>query len=762
MLNAPIRIPGSRPFRLPSSKEKPAREQSWDNRFHLGKIPEYNAMQDRYIDPNKLRKPRKKIILLPGKIKKTTKPSELDLAKCVSVKSLQKPPLIQNQIVQKLTNNLISVWNHKLIPQPQRQAFLSSIEKLNAKEKSSALVKETESLKNDKNLVQAVLRSIKKREEFLKDLVDFAESIDVPTNAIKHNCVENLANLRVLTLQAIESIQVWRNKLHEFDPSSIFPFIWEDQNYLVKVQNDAQVLKKTVIGSFIEFLENDPFFVHCRSSRGGIEIPVEATIIKRVREAEIVLKNEGMKDVVIEISEERPKRLTESRSSRLFLKEETKEMTLKAIEGDIEEHILQYSLLVPEDIQNSMGKPENAYSNALSMRFPAFLWAKIDKEAVGLVTLNLENQKSMYKRLYISHISVLQLDMMPKLLEILINYIWKNYESIEIRVGIVSRINDEGKYEADKSIKQHFDKIGFRWKQMIYTMNEIPVQLLGLRRPEGNLWDKSGYSIFDDCIEMAYACTIQITGVKDTEYKQFCSVIGVACAVKPFGNSSIPDVQNIIDKIKGVPPAFRFRKDNKLENAIKDLNSVKLTTNNLEEDVETSVSCSALGLSWVKYMPSIYKGIKYTKILSQVNIMTSNSYTIYIISTEDPQYSVFFIPGYIKSDVFNFTKGLLKNIESVGESDEIWVPSFDIKAENDIETVTGSYIDGKMIGKCTETYKFKLHSALHPTGSIVLQPDTNSLIITDNFVFGMIHHKVDEELEVPLFIIQVTTDNFLN
>ena len=55
MLNLPMRIPGSRPFRPPSQKERPNREQSWDNRFHLGKIPEYNAQPDKLPNP----KPRK-------------------------------------------------------------------------------------------------------------------------------------------------------------------------------------------------------------------------------------------------------------------------------------------------------------------------------------------------------------------------------------------------------------------------------------------------------------------------------------------------------------------------------------------------------------------------------------------------------------------------------------------------------------------------------------------------------------------------------
>ena len=189
------------------------------------------------------------------------------------------------------------------------------------------------------------------------------------------------------------------------------------------MQNDIRVLNNTIIGSFIDFLENDPFLIHCRADKHKIELPVEINNLKRIRDAENILKDEGMGDVVKLNVGETPRRLQECRSSRLFLKEETKQLALEIIKGDIEEQILQYSLLVPENIQNCLGKPENAYSNALGMRYPGFLWGKIDKEIIGLVSLNLENQKCMHKRLYISHLSFLQVDMLEKFLEILIQYI---------------------------------------------------------------------------------------------------------------------------------------------------------------------------------------------------------------------------------------------------------------------------------------------------------------------------------------------------
>ena len=93
-----------------------------------------------------------------------------------------------------------------------------------------------------------------------------------------------------------------------------------------------------------------------------VELPVEAGLLRKIRECEEVLKQEGMKEVVKPEVLDTPRKLNECRSSRLFLKEESKIMKMEPIRGEVEEQILQYALLVPENIQNSMGK--------LRMRIP--------------------------------------------------------------------------------------------------------------------------------------------------------------------------------------------------------------------------------------------------------------------------------------------------------------------------------------------------------------------------------------------------------
>lgn len=763
-----LRIPGSRPFRPSPKKELHIREQSWDNRFHLGQIPEYNAFKDKYLQQLASSTRKKKIIIGGVRTHKKKELSINNLAQCISSKSMKRRPVIKNQIIKKLKDSLVSIWNQKIIPEPQRDLFLEAIDKIPAKKQSTIIVREIESLKADKNPAQMAIRAIKAREHSLNELKDFANTIVNASNTIKHNSVESLLNLRMLSIHVVECIQTWRKTLHDISPESIpdnIKFVWEKENYLLKMQNDTKFLVNTPMGIFIDFVPNDPFFIHFRTSNGKIELPIQGYLIKKIKDSEMVLLNEGMK-----LYEEKgnliPKTMSMSQSrSKLFIEGYSKDIVFEEIKGDIEHEIIDYGADVPILIQDSMGKPINAYTNAQTMRYPAFLWAKIDKFIVGLITLNLENQKSMHNRLQISHISAVNIEMFAKVAEDIVKHIWKEYPCVEIRVGIISKINEQGKYESEKSIKQVFDKLGFRWKQMIYAINETPVQLLGLRRTD-NIENMKTESIFDDCIQISYGCVIQISPKYETPAVsgQYCSVVGILCAFKPFGGISHEYFGPLYGKIKGVPPAFRYRKDLSAELVTKDLKSIDLFPSELSSRLETSISCSSLGLSWGKFFPVIHKGIKYTRILSEIEILKSEDKTVYIIATEDPIYSVFFIPGDYKNipNLFSFTKEVLGKIEKVSVSQELWVPSFEVKGENLVTELEGHFCSGKCIETCKEIFRFKMLAALHPKGSLISWSSEKCLVIESGFVFGMIHGKLDEELEIPLYVVNVPCENFIS
>lgn len=745
-----LRIPGSRPHKLSPKKEKKIREQSWDNRFHLGKIPEYNAVADIHLQkfpPTR----KKKIILGGGRVRKFREPSNKNLLKSTSSNMIPKQHVVKSQIIKKLKENLNAYWDLKGIPGELRLMFLQVVEKMNAKKQSSVLVKEMDLYKHDRNPSQLVLRAIKARENSLFELKDFADTISNPTSIIKQNSVESLINLRMLSLHVVECIQAWRKYLHDLDPELIpdnLKFTWEGQNYLKKMFSDSEFLRNSKMAQFIDFTFNDPFFVYCSQQAGKIELPLPSYLLKRIKESEKVLESEGLILREIPIKEKKTEVLKVSKS-KILENIQYDEIVFEPARNNIEKDIAEYSADVPMLIQNSMGKCSVVFSTALSMRFPAFFWAKVKNVNVGLISLNLDNQKSVQNRILISHISALNLEIFERMTEMIIKYLWCSYSCNEIRVGIIAKINDQGKYECEAGIKSIFDAHGFRWKQMIYAINEIPVQILGLRRTD-TLTTTQAFSIFSDSLTISYACGIQKSINTQSAPKDFISAVGLACAYRPFNSSSLGLLSKILTKMTGIPPAFRYRKDSSLPLASRDLGTFPLKLSDLDPSQETSVAYSSLGISWEKFLPVVHNSKKLTKILTQVNIMKSGNEVIYVLPTEDPAYNVFVIPNESGRVLGKFeqTQDVLRNMEKVGVESEIWIPDFEVERSNCSDGVE-------------ERIKIKVATAMHPAGGYIEYPNEGSVIIGNRFVFGVIHQKLDEDLELPLYVFEVMPEDII-
>lgn len=103
-----LRIPGARPFRRSSKQEVVVREQSWDSRFHLDRLPVYDANRDKHIQIHLGSNRRKKVILAPGKIRKA-KDVPNRMLKSNSSKGIGKPPVMRGQIFKKLTDKLVEL-----------------------------------------------------------------------------------------------------------------------------------------------------------------------------------------------------------------------------------------------------------------------------------------------------------------------------------------------------------------------------------------------------------------------------------------------------------------------------------------------------------------------------------------------------------------------------------------------------------------------------------------------------------------------------
>ena len=223
---------------------------------------------------------------------------------------------------------------------------------------------------------------------------------------------------------------------------------------------------------------------------------------------------------------------------------------------------------------------------------------KTKKETVGLFTLNLDNQKTTQTRMYISHISSKSIELLERIIHLAVNYVSENYPCDEIRVTIASPANSEGKYESDKTIKQFFDKLGFRWKRLLKDNSNYPMQLLGLacKKNVNSIND----DIFKDSLQVLYSCSAQESKDKITDH-YFLSVVGIAAVLKDFGeckSSSNKILHNILEKASNnwKPPAFKITHKKDLESVLAKIQKNNLFTEKLE-DTETSLALCSVELN---------------------------------------------------------------------------------------------------------------------------------------------------------------------
>lgn len=75
----------------------------------------------------------------------------------------------------------------------------------------------------------------------------------------------------------------------------------------------------------------------------------------------------------------------------------------------------------------------------------------------------------------------------------LVNYIWKNVNCDEIRVGIAHIPQGQGKFIQYEPLKIAFQNLGFRWKTLVNDEKGGRILVLGLNRPENVLFDNLKY-----------------------------------------------------------------------------------------------------------------------------------------------------------------------------------------------------------------------------------------------------------------------------
>ena len=153
---------------------------------------------------------------------------------------------------------------------------------------------------------------------------------------------------------------------------------------------------------------------------------------------------------------------------------------------------------------------------------------------------------------------------------------------------------------------------------------------------------------------------------------------------------------------------------------------------------------------------------------------TGDSSTAFIIPTTDASTTLFFLKSKdflaeirregVKnnSDLFFKIESLYKTFDEMpGDQQELWIPCFSKKGQADIPWIRGLQVgDEQFIGSYYEDVKINFSVDEPPHGALIYDRPKGH-ILDDTFIFGISNKRIDDALELPLFVTCVTKDDWI-
>jgi hypothetical protein len=255
-------------------------------------------------------------------------PKKLKPAKNAKAENL----IMSEETFESWKLRLETEWEKQNIPEAQREPYRDCVQAVVPDQAKELIKKELEDLQKGKASVELALRAVAAREESLKSVKEMNDYLKSSPDwqkvkEVQLEAAELLHAHRMLTLNAIEAITKWRNQMQSSFSLGVhnFPFMWEGENYLLKLRDDLDFLKLSEYSKVLYFGDDpDPLLVYPSVPSGKVEknrkrdpnyfindgqviVPLPSTISGRVKEAEEIIRNEY--DWIRAIEENDPKRL---------------------------------------------------------------------------------------------------------------------------------------------------------------------------------------------------------------------------------------------------------------------------------------------------------------------------------------------------------------------------------------------------------------------------------------------------------------------
>ncbi|EGR31943.1 hypothetical protein IMG5_099710, partial [Ichthyophthirius multifiliis] len=422
---------------------------------------------------------------------------------------LDNNPKIVEGYIQQLQKDINQQWEIKNIPHFHRKYFSESIKGLPNIQIVQNVYKELKALNKDRSQIQICIKVIQARELCLENLKQQIEQLKGHQDEEKNNILQQISqiinDLRILSLEVVEQILRWREMIlhNHYKKNNLqnlqLPFYYNDRNYLLKMRDDLKIFKKSQLQYHVNLSVNtvsDPFLLTMQAQQiindpqyvDFKQITHDCShIIQRIRASELIIFEESLQRRVKEQFGDyvvRSININET-NIRSFL-----ESYLEKIHLDI-----KYSFLHNIDDIIKKIKEEQDVS-FLKIESDGFY-----EDFQGLAIICLDKQQYyQVRRINILHISCIEKSFYNSIINTLVDYIWKNDTCDDIRVNLFYQ-QEENKLQLNKFVKNIFDQIGFKWKQLINdTITTKRATIFELKRPKNIV--KKQIVNQQECIEL--------------------------------------------------------------------------------------------------------------------------------------------------------------------------------------------------------------------------------------------------------------------
>lgn len=236
---------------------------------------------------------------------------------------MQRPTeiIISAEELDRLKLQVRQEWLEKKVPVAQQSSFETCVYRLSRRKVAAFIAKEMLHLQDKTATVLQAMQAVQLREASLSTLKELAAHIELISDeelqTVASDCAELLETHRMLSLSAVDTIVKWReglvyalllnNTAESYQLAKQVAFMWEGENYLVKMKTDNDFMKQSSLNRMFNFSsKNDPFLVvpsnfkdyaaelnFSRQHDGKIVLNLPSVVLNKVWLAELVLMAEA-------------------------------------------------------------------------------------------------------------------------------------------------------------------------------------------------------------------------------------------------------------------------------------------------------------------------------------------------------------------------------------------------------------------------------------------------------------------------------------